>query len=242
MTSTQSPAIGEIIEVSTTSFIAQCVDDKRGAELKLLDPPQLGAFVKIASPDAAQQVEGESANAGRDEGEVDPFSSSPVAVRATVAPDTIFAVVSFARMTSLDAGRRPTAMGFSDEDQIRLHQPQVFELITTEFSALLIGYSDGGGHFVHRLPPRPPRLHGRVTLCTRDEIAAATDDLGFLRRILQRPNADVSPEDLAAAVIRQALDARDGDLAYLRSVGARFSEIAGIDYGLLQRIIEAVVD
>ena len=40
---------------------------------------------------------------------------------------------------SIEPNRRPTAYG-KTEDELRLEQPQIFELLRTEFQALVIGY------------------------------------------------------------------------------------------------------
>ncbi|MBT4497415.1 MAG: hypothetical protein HOC74_06825, partial [Gemmatimonadetes bacterium] len=45
---------------------------------------------------------------------------------------------------SIEPNRRPTAYG-KTEEELRLEQPQIFELLRTEFQALVIGYVDDTG-------------------------------------------------------------------------------------------------
>ncbi len=58
---------------------------------------------------------------------------------------------------SIEPNRRPTAYG-KTEEELRLEQPQIFELLKTEFRALITGYIDTTGAHPF-LPPQPPRIH-----------------------------------------------------------------------------------
>ena len=86
----------------------------------------------------------------------------------------MYALVYGANTASLEPSRRPSALGFADEDEMRRQQPQIFELLRTEFSGLLVAYSEGDGKALRRhLPPMPPRIHSRVYPCTPAEMRAA---------------------------------------------------------------------
>src|SRR5262245_31672281 len=62
---------------------------------------------------------------------------------------------------SLDAGRRVSARGGDEPDEQALfdNNPELGQLLRTEFSALIAGFRESD-RVVQRLPPHPPRLHG----------------------------------------------------------------------------------
>ncbi|HEY3330652.1 MAG TPA: hypothetical protein VGK19_11560 [Capsulimonadaceae bacterium] len=236
--------IGEIIEVSTTSFVAQCLDKPRATEPRLSDPPPFGSFVKIQprrpEPDATDEEFG-----GRASEESDPFVWRIASSDPLLAPNVTFALVCNARTTSLAPGRRPVALGMDDEDEIRLRQPQIFELLTTEFSGLLVGYTMADGRVRRHLPPVPPRIHSQVTTCEAAEVRSLTRDLSFLRSVLAGGGGvpcDASPEDLVAACLRAGWAAWDGqDDDFLVQAGRKLLELLGDDYQRLQAIMNAVI-
>ncbi len=240
-----SIVLGEVVEAATASFVAQCVDCERTEERQLFEPPEFGSLIKIRQPRASSDAT--PAEITESEDESDPFltlSAAPISPRHSVVslPGTLYAAVSHASMTALDAGRRPTALGYADEDELRRHQPQIFELITTEFAGVLLAYSDGDGRLRRSLPPRPPRLHSRVLPCTDQEVVALTEDLQFMRRILNGSiKMEASATDLCAAILRHAWAARKFQPAYLQQAGLQLSALLGSDYESLQTILTSVV-
>ncbi len=229
--------IGEIIEVSTTSFVAQCFDTPRAAQPRLYEPPPFGSFIKILThrpaPDAAGSGD-----------EPDPFAVLPRLTDMPLAPNATFALVCHARTTSLAPGRRPVALGLAGEDEMRLQQPQIFELLTTEFSGMLIAYTLADGRVRRHLPPVPPRIHSWVSDCDAAEIQVLTRDLSFLRSVLSSGGNSVCqapPEDLAAACLRAAWAARGEDEDFLLQAGRKLLELLGDDYERLQAIMNSVI-
>ena len=154
-TSTGSAVLGEVVEASTARFVAQCPPDKLHA------PPALGAFVKIAPPGANVAA----ARALPEPEQEDPFADPPLpscnslAARSlsppalmplsylTDLPDaregTLYALVASATTGSAEPGRRPAAYGL-DEATLRREQPQIFDLLATEFVALPVGTAENG--------------------------------------------------------------------------------------------------
>ena len=155
----------------------------------------------------------------------------------------IFAIVSHAQTGSLAPGRRPRALRMASEVEMRLEYPQVFELLTTEFTGMLIAYTDRHGKFRRYLPPTPPRIHAHVVTCEASELIALTENLAFLRFILamgQGMGGGSAPADsLIAACIRHALVARGNDIEFLESAGRTLLPLLGDDYQRLQGIIES---
>src|SRR5579871_1436795 len=165
MSETQRDAggtLGEIVAASTTGFTAQCPPER------LHDPPLFGAFVKVLPPGVEATALAPPASLPE---EVDPFADpSPPSLQTQlsgVPEETLYAVVYHATTGSLEPGRRPAAYGLN-EAELRAEQPQIFDLLATEFSALHIGFVREGRLRAY-LPPRPPRLHAMVTACAPAE-------------------------------------------------------------------------
>ncbi len=125
--------IGEIIEAGTTAFVAQCLEVPREIVPRLYDPPPFGSFVKIGKP--ATVAESVLTPIGTVE-EDDPFATPPLEERdprplpaRTDLPPAVYALVYGANTASLEPNRRPSALGFADEDEMRKQQPQIFELL-----------------------------------------------------------------------------------------------------------------
>ena len=134
---------------------------------------------------------------------------------------------------SIEPNRRPTAYG-KTEEELRLEQPQIFELLRTEFQALVIGYLDGGAP-VQILPPQPARIHSFVHLCADGEIQAFTRTDDYLRRILN--TAKIPTDELLIAVLRYTLRAHAPSCTYLVRVGRELSRLMGDDYDRLSSVI-----
>jgi len=242
--------IGEIIEAGTTAFVAQCLEVPRQIVSRLYDPPPFGAFVKLCKPDASP-VETPAAIPEPVVEEEDPFAALPTRPARDAGGDgahlspAVYALVYGANTSSLEPNRRPSALGFADEDEMRRQQPQIFELLRTEFSGLLVAYAPGDGKPLRRhLPPRPPRIHSRVYPCTPDETRMLTDDFGFLRGILLPSGgalAGVPSDELAAACLRLARECHPDDGAFLLRAGKALAALLANDYERLQSILRNVL-
>ncbi len=247
---TTDKPIGEIIEAGTTAFVAQCLEVPREIVSRLYDPPPFGAFVKIGRPPPAPAPAQAAPLMDLADDEEDPFA--PEAPRAAASPQrasglpaAVYALVYGANTTSLEPNRRPSALGFEDEDEMRRQQPQIFELLRTEFSGLLVAYSEGMDSPLRRhLPPRPPRIHSRVYPCTAEETRALSADLSFLRGVLLPSGgalAGVPSDELAAACLRQARAAHPDDPEFLLRAGRTLATILASDYERLQAILRNVL-
>ena len=134
---------------------------------------------------------------------------------------------------SIEPNRRPTAYG-KTEDELRLEQPQIFELLRTEFQALVIGYLDEMGP-VQILPPQPARIHSFVHVCSEDQIRAFTHTDDYMRCILN--TVKVPTDELLIAALRQTMRAHGGDRTYLVRMGKELSRLLGDDYDRLSSIV-----
>ena len=139
---------------------------------------------------------------------------------------------------SIEPNRRPMAYG-KTEEELRLEQPQIFELLRTEFQALVIGYVDDLGP-VQALPPQPARIHSFVYPCDDEEVRAFTNTDDYLRSILN--TAKIPTDELVIATLRHTLRAHGNSRAYLVRMGKELSRLLGDDYDRLSSIIRRVAN
>lgn len=207
--------VGEVIEASTSRFVAQCRRDY------LYHPPEFGAFVKVlpagvVSPPATASFVSPV--------EEDPFADTPPAFSppSDTPEGTLYALVFHAATGSAEPGRRPVAYGL-DENTLRAEQPQIFALLTTDFSACHLGHIQNG-RLCYGLPPRPPRLHAPITLCTPAEVCALTETPDFVRPLLAL-SGDTASDELIAASLRIAYQCRGEEFAFLVRAGKRLATL-----------------
>ena len=139
---------------------------------------------------------------------------------------------------SIEPNRRPTAYG-KTEEELRLEQPQIFELLRTEFQALVIGYLDGD-ESVQILPPQPARIHSFVYLCSDEQVRAFTRTDDYLRSILN--TSKIPTDELVIAVLRHTVRAHAHAPSYLVQMGKELSRLLSDDYDRLSSIIRRVVN
>lgn len=189
--------IGEIIDVNTTSFSAECV--------KLNEIPSFGGLVR--TPDGDRDL---------------------------------YAVVTYATTSSIDAGRHPVARGNDDEENEMIFKanPQLEKLFRSEFRAVVVGYKEKD-RFSHHLPPKPARIHYSVYDCSDEEIRAFSEDLSFLS-LLFNTNENVSTEELVSAVIRTCAEASDDKEVFLEKAGRELAKLLNRDYMRLKMILERI--
>ena len=160
-----------------------------------------------------------------------PFGSF---VRADSEPP-VFGLVSNVTTRSVEPNRRPTAYRKTAEE-LMMEQPQIFELLKTEFEVLVIGYVDSSA-IRQTLPPQPPRIHTFVRPCSTEETKRFTDHWDFLRSIL---TSKAPPDELIIAAVRNAFEAHNHDMAYLVQTGKELSRLIRDDYDRLHSIIRRV--
>jgi hypothetical protein len=148
-------------------------------------------------------------------------------VRTSDGQRTTYAVIAHVEHASVDPSRRAIPLGRTWE-QLEREQPQVRELLTTEFQALCVAYRLDPGHVHHFLPPAPPRVHDFVDECEPGEIVELTDDLTFIRT-LGASGLPVAGELIAAAVRGAAEHHPDLD-AFLIRAGREVADLYRGDY------------
>ena len=205
--------IAEVIETSTTEFLAQCLEPE---DLSFPAMPPFGSWVKAYDEEAANQIYG-------------------VVYHATTSP--------------LDSVHRARALGMT-LDELREQQPQIFAMLKTEFSVAIVGFVPMeksreknvdrvlGDRSYQHLPPRPPQVHQAVHRCEAQEVIRFTEELDWLRTLLQV--SGVPTESLAAAAIREVYNLRDLDRDWLVRAGRMVSVLLKDDYDRLRMILSQI--
>jgi hypothetical protein len=155
----------------------------------------------------------------------------------------IYGVVYHATTSPIDTVHRARALGMS-LDELREEQPQIFAMLKTEFRSAIVGYQPDQSRqgspfqFLQHLPPRPPQIHQAVYECTGDEVIAFTEQLDFLRTLLQVGGA---PTDaLAAATMREIYQLRKADRVWLVEAGRMLNLLLKDDYDRLRVILSQI--
>lgn len=211
--------IAEVIETSTTEFLAQCLEPE---DLSFPAMPPFGSWVKAYDEEAGNQIYG-------------------VVYHATTSP--------------LDSVHRARALGMS-LDELREQQPQIFAMLKTEFRVAIVGFvpmeqdsskpdkpkpgkpNPGTTRTYQHLPPRPPQVHQAVHKCEAAEVVSFTEELDWLRTLLQV--SGVPTESLAAAAIREVYSLRDLDRDWLVQAGRMVSVLLKDDYDRLRMILSQI--
>ncbi len=148
----------------------------------------------------------------------------------------IIGVVFNSTTVSTDPSRKPVAYG-QREEELRHQQPQIFYLLRTYFSVLVVGhYRDG--RYLGYLPPNPPRIHSFVRPCTAEHYHDIIQDVSYLSTILAS-NCEAKDE-LAAAVVRNASAYCDDSIAYQRRAGKELRRLLVADYERFKSIIRRI--
>ncbi|NES94839.1 MAG: hypothetical protein F6K32_06325 [Desertifilum sp. SIO1I2] len=202
--------IAEVIETATTEFLAQCLEPEN---LSFAIMPAFGTFVKATDEESGNQV---------------------------------YAVVYHATTSPIDSVHRARALGLSLEE-LREQQPQIFAMLKTEFRAAIVGFvpavEPGNGKTrlplpYQHLPPRPPQIHQAVYQCTPAEVIHFSEQLDFLRTLLQFPGAPV--DALAASAIRDIYQLRQAERTWLVQAGRTLSVLLKDDYDRLRYILSQI--
>ena len=202
--------IGEVIETSTTQYLAQCLEPE---DLKFPIMPPFGSWIKSFDEESGNKI---------------------------------LAIVSYVTTSPIDSVHRARALGLSLEE-LREQQPQIFAMLKTEFKAAIVGFetpndshSNGKnfGRVYQYLPPRPPQIHQAVYHCDAAEVVHFTDNLDFLRTLLQAK--DIPVESLVAAAVRDVYRLRNANRDWLVNVGRTLSTLLKDDYDRLRYILSQI--
>jgi hypothetical protein len=158
-------------------------------------------------------------------------------VKTSDGSRTTYGVVSHVQHASIDPSRKAIPLGRSWAELER-EQPQVRELLTTEFDAICVAFAEERDVIHAFLPPLPPRVHDFVEACTSDEIIELTEDRSFIRTLGASGLPVVG--ELIAAAIRAAAVHRTDQRSYLVSAGREVADLFRMDYELASSIIRRI--
>jgi hypothetical protein len=149
-----------------------------------------------------------------------------------------YGLCSAVATSGIEPGRHAIAWGRAEDgdEDIYARQPQLAHVLRTTFEALLIGFVPAGGDPVQRIPPRPPRVHERVYQAGDAQIRAFFADLSYLRFVLR--SGMEHTEDLLAASIATAYQARGRDRRFLVDAGRAVAHLLAGDHERLVGVLE----
>jgi hypothetical protein len=153
----------------------------------------------------------------------------------------LYGVVYNASTSSIDQGRKPIARGKDElnEDEIYRSSPQLLKLLRSEFSVLVIGYSQDDKVFQY-LPPLPARIHSFVHLCTAEEVKQFSGSFDFLH-ILLTARLEIQAAELVSACLRQIGRVYGAERhAFLVSAGKELAALLCDDYAQLKAILKGM--
>lgn len=148
----------------------------------------------------------------------------------------VYAVIYHATTSPIDSVHRARALGLS-LPELREQQPQIFAMLKTEFRATIVGFQFRDLIYQH-LPPRPPQVHQAVYRCQPEEVLEFTEQLEFVRTLLQVAGAPV--DALVAATIREVYQLRHLDRNWLVQAGRSLSLLLKEDYDRLRAILSQI--
>ncbi|BBA79190.1 hypothetical protein RGRSB_0629 [cyanobacterium endosymbiont of Rhopalodia gibberula] len=204
--------IAEVIETSTTQFLAQCLEPE---ELNFPVMPAFGSWVKSLDEESGNKILG-------------------IVTYATTSPvDSVHRARALGLSLTDLREQQPQIFGMLKTE---------FRTTIVGFETPDHGVNSNGktsGRVYQYLPPRPPQIHQGVYLCQPAEILHFSDKIDFLRILLQVK--DAPPEALIAATIREIYLLRKAERDWLVKVGRNLSILLKDDYDRLQYILSQVI-
>jgi hypothetical protein len=155
----------------------------------------------------------------------------------------IYGLVYEIRTGSKDPGGRAVVRGrtYSGRElfdaEIYFENPDLAEVLQTEFSALTVGFSEAGQTY-HYLPPQPPPVHYSVYPCDAAELERFSSDYDYFRSVLFA--AQVPNDELLAAHLRAAARARTDSRSYLVRAGRELASLLKDDYDRLTALLRRI--
>ncbi len=155
----------------------------------------------------------------------------------------IYGLVYEIRTGSREPGGRAIVRGrtYSGRElydaEIYTENPDLAEVLQTEFSALTVGFSEDGTIYQY-LPPQPPPVHYSVYGCDAAELAGFAAHSDFFRAVLFAPH--IPSDELLAATIRAAARARPASRDYLVQAGRELAGLLKDDYDRLTALLRRI--
>ena len=154
------------------------------------------------------------------------YAAPPLGSLVRIGSPPIYAVVLDIRHEPLDPTRPLTPRGadLETEDELYATNPQLSAILTTRFTAAIVGYQDG--HAIRAgLPSLPPDLHSFVFMCDDADLAVFGGDFGWLRLLLEErsPASDAAIANLLRRTASTKADCRRFLLGAGKALAAELS-------------------
>ena len=153
-------------------------------------------------------------------------SAPPLGSLLRIGSPPVYAVVREIRHEPLDPSRplAPRGAGLESEDELYAANPQLSAMLTTRFTATIVGYRNGLT-IRQGLPAQPPNLHAFVFACDASETAEFAAELSCLRLLLsdRSPGADSALAGFLRLAAGAASDGREFLLRAGRTLAAELS-------------------
>ena len=152
----------------------------------------------------------------------------------------LFGVVYYIKTGSDDPVRQAFAYQ-KDEEELRQEQPQIFELLKTDFSAIPLGYQNGQ-NLIYAMPPRPPKMHSFTRLATKEELVMLLDAAGAVHALFSQYQKIEYFEELLLAFLRYLEQHNLVLRKLLMQISEQLSLVTANDYRRLKMFMDRVYD
>ena len=166
------------------------------------------------------------------------YESPPLgALVRTGGPYPAYAVVHHVSTQGIDASRRPVARGADEasEEDVYLSNPQLSQLLRTDFQAIVVGHSINGDPRYH-LPPTPPPIYAFVYACEPEEIRRFTSNTAFLRPLAT--SGIPALEEVVAACLSLASVVQTEPSGFLVEAGKQLMGILSGEFRRVEAILQ----
>ncbi|MCU0568156.1 MAG: hypothetical protein MUF49_16355 [Oculatellaceae cyanobacterium Prado106] len=236
--------IAEVIETATTEFLAQCLEPD---DLTFATMPPFGSWVKANDEESGNQIFAviyhvttspiDSVHRARALGlSLSDLREQQPQIFAMLKTEFRAAIVGYQPpATSRNGTPKNGAKNGKGKPEATVANASANASANANANAN--ANSNGGipsPRYQH-LPPRPPQIHQAVYYCDPEEILQFSEQLDFLRTLLQVSGAPV--DSLTAAVIRNVYQLRQADRAWLVAAGRSLSTLLKDDYDRLRIIL-----
>ncbi len=109
--------------------------------------------------------------------------------------------------------------------------------VPVEIAVAAIGYRDEDNHYHYGLPPQPPMILHRITVCSKDEVRHITAAPDFMRALFD--NRDVPADELIPTALQRAARLRPESSRgeFFLEAGRYLAHYLGRDPVRLERIL-----
>ena len=150
----------------------------------------------------------------------------------------VFGVVYYIKTGSDDPVRQAFAYQKS-EIELQQEQPQIFEFLKTDFSAVPLGYKIDN-NIIYAMPPKPPKTHAFVRLATQQELDILLNGVGSVQALFSQYSKIEYFEELLLALLRYLESYNLVTRALLMQVSEQLSLVTANDYRRLKMFMDRV--